>query len=110
MAKLKIGRMEADENVRIYFSKQVLTNHPMAGEPGIPSNNSFLDAVLDIPGVDLAEVHRYHIKVLKSPMWNWSEIEPCMLRLLAAFNLGEGCLASPNSRTSPDEPGTKHSD
>jgi len=109
VSKLKIGRMQADDNVRVYFSKQALTSQPMVAEPGIPSGNSFLDAVLEIEGVDIAEIHRYRVAVLKSPMWDWSEIESRMLRLLAAFNLGEGCLATPNdnSQTSPEEPGTK---
>ena len=90
MAKIQIRRQNHpnDENCRFYYSHESLTDQPVEGERGDPDNqNEVLIQVLTIKGVMYAKVGAYVIVVIKSPMHEWSTIEPQMLRLLTAFNL-----------------------
>lgn len=108
----------ANDSIQIYHSRAKLTGTPVAGECGMmlvgalrgidgndmsvgdatEANNtgSLMDTVLSIPGVTFVEIHAYHVQIHKSPVFKWSEIDPKMIGLLHAINLGdEGIDAVP---------------
>jgi len=39
------------------------------------------------PGVVSALVERYRVSIEKSPVWDWSEVEPAIVEFLSAFDL-----------------------
>ena len=86
--KIQLKRMLIPENehTRIYFSRTLLAGKPEFGERGMTVENDTLSAILEIPGVTLAEVHAYEALVSKTPMFEWAEIEPQMLCLMASLN------------------------
>ena len=93
MAKLQIKRIcpAGDTDIRVYFSKQKLVATICAGEAGMPQElladaDPFLETLLAIPGVYTAEYHQYHVAIRKTPMHDWEEIEPHLLKLLSSFN------------------------
>lgn len=93
---VKIRRLipKDDPETRVYFSRTELTKKNIMGIRGefpLP-NNSILTAVLEIPGVAQAGVQPYCIMIGKAPTYEWPEIEPSVVNLLSAFNLGEGRL------------------
>jgi hypothetical protein len=97
-SKLQIQRLipENDPHTRAYFSRTQLTNKPAIAWRGTKEarRDPVLALVLEIPGVANAAVTAYSLSVLKAPTWEWEEIEPSILRLMTAFNLGEGVLES----------------
>jgi hypothetical protein len=93
---VKIRRLipKDDPETRVYFSRTELTKKNIMGIRGefpLP-NNSILTAVLEIPGVAQAGVQPYCVVVGKAPTYEWPEIEPSVVNLLSAFNIGEGRL------------------
>lgn len=83
-----------DPNTRAYFSREVLTTKDEGASRGGPHRprSPFLATALEIPGVAVATVTPYALIISKAPMFSWEEIEPSLLRLLSAFNTGEGRL------------------
>lgn len=90
MAVVQISREMSpnDKHQCAFFSREELVDAPEGpcerGEEGIQS--TMLQDVLLIRGICHARITPYCIVVCKSPMWDWSEINPHMLRILAAFN------------------------
>ena len=94
-SKLKIQRLcpESDPHTRIYFSRAELTKLAVTSPRGMRGiRDPVLKAVLEIPGVAMSHVSPYSILVVKAPTYEWDEIEVDIMRLLTAFNLGEGAL------------------
>lgn len=90
---IQIRRMKTDDpHTRCYFSHTELVSRPEQCIRGMRVRSPVLKAVLEIPGVAMASVQTYNIIVTKPPTFEWSEIEPSLLRLLSAFNLGAGAL------------------
>lgn len=101
---IQIGReMTPDADVRVYSSKALLTeqrcevvmkgNAPSGGflaelpMPGLNTDAGPVAAALvEIPGVAMVQVFSYKAAVSKAPTWEWSEIEPFILRLFGALN------------------------
>ena len=101
--KTQIGR-EIDPknpNVRTYTSHTELTRVPCIVERGVALDTdddtvTFAEALLTIPGVIAVMVRPYDARVMKATSFQWDEIEPALLRLFGAFNIGEGRLEASN--------------
>lgn len=88
MIKLQRQQVEGDPQTRVYHSRTPLTNRPeeMAYAMQRP-RNAVLEAVVRIRGVECAKVRPYVLIVRRAAMFEWDEIEPSLLRLIASFNL-----------------------
>ena len=83
-----------DPDQRLYFSRTELVELSEMGERGDGQEHSpFTEAALEISGIIFMVVKPYCISVVKAPPFTWEELEPSILRLLTAFNAGEGMLA-----------------
>lgn len=97
--KLKRLTIPGDKDTRIYFSHTQLADHPEGAEYGMEVESAVLEAALEVPGVAAAEVHGYHLSILKTPMYSWDEVEPKLLVLMTALN-----LELPEEKETPDAP------
>lgn len=88
--KFQISRkiLENEKDARMYFTRTRLCDQPMVVEAGTEQScpNTLVGALLEIDGIAAVELHMYHVAVHKSPMYDWDEIEPRMLRLLSAMH------------------------
>ena len=90
MARIPIGRQVIDDmpDLRIYHVRTLMTEQPVElAYKFMPVENPILSALLDIPGVNMVELHPYHAVVNKAQQFEWSEIEPSIKRLFAALQL-----------------------
>ena len=95
--KLQIQRLipEGDAHTRVYFSHTELTKRSISALRGeCVECDPILATVLEIPGIVVACFTPYSLAVIKTPTYEWAEIENTLLRLLTSFNLGEGVLES----------------
>lgn len=87
-------------HVRCFYTRVELTNVVVMGQRGVPvfvdpfgqptteaTGIGVASALLEIPGVVVIQMFPYHVLVEKSPMWQWDEIKPGILRLLASMSL-----------------------
>jgi len=80
-------------DIRVYFSREPLTNLQEQGERGDGENHSgIVEAALELPGVVVAAVKPYSLMLMRAPCFEWNEIESGVKQLLTAFNAGEGVL------------------
>lgn len=94
MIRIQRG-ISSDPEQRTYFSREELSNRIEFAERGDgEEHGAFLTALLEIPGLAFGSVRPYVIVIVKAPPFSWEEIEPSILRLLTAFNAGEGALES----------------
>ena len=85
-----------DPDQRLYFSRTELVELSEMAERGDGQEHSPITAaVLEIPGVIFTVIKPYSVVVIKAPPFSWEELEPSILRLLTAFNAGEGALQGP---------------
>ena len=85
--------LTSDPDQRLYFSRTELVELSEMAERGDGQEYSpVTTAVLEIPGVILAVVKPYCVTIIKAPPFTWEELESNILRLLTAFNAGEGSL------------------
>lgn len=99
MISIKRSNVGDDPMYRIYHSRYELSATVEAGIRGIPVEAPVLEAALAIAGVAKAMVHAYELHVVCSPMYEWEEIEPALLKLLASFNLPSVCAADGSAYT-----------
>lgn len=91
--QLSRQQVEGQPDVRVYHSRFPLTEKPEETAQGNEhSDNAVLDIAANIPGVAMVVAKRYALVIMRSPMFEWAEIEVHLLRLLTAVNLGEGKL------------------
>lgn len=111
--KVQIKRLLHPENsdMRAYFTRTVLTEVSMVMRRGMEAylaedapKNALMDATLEIPGVVEIQLQPYILTLTKVPTYGWEEIEPTVLRLLSAFELGEGSLEGPKPFEPPEVP------
>ena len=90
----KIQRvLSPDPDQRVYFSHEELTAKIEMAERGDgEEHGTFMTALLEIPGISVVALRPYTAVIVKAPSFDWAEIEPSLLRLMTAFNAGEGAL------------------
>jgi len=77
-----------DKNMRAYHSRVKLSSDPLELLlNGMRSENEIPSEIVNMPGVNSVEAYVFMIVVRKSPAFEWEEIEPNILRILAAFNM-----------------------
>lgn len=107
MSTIKIGRITdtGDNNIRIYQVRVTLTEEPIElAYAKMHPENGVLDALVQITGVQMVELHPYYAVVFKAAMFEWSEIEPHVKALLSALQRPlEGSAVTLEDDIRPDE-------
>lgn len=100
---IKIKKMQPMPLMRVYFSRAILAKTTENVERGGKVKNPVLESALEIPGVERAQVTPYSLAIMRAPMFAWNEIEPRVMALLEALNIGEGSLMAEEVKSSKGE-------
>lgn len=84
---IQIGRQlfDEDKDTRIYHTPVKMLDVVTCGFAGMPTDSPIVQALLDIPGVEYAEVHPYYLAIKKARMYEWGLIETSVKRLVSTF-------------------------
>ena len=92
MTQIQRKVIDRHKNVRQYFSRTELSQRMemVPREFRRRAKNSVTSALLEVPGVTCIGLTAYCVEVYLAETYEWSEVEPSILKLLTSFNLGEG--------------------
>lgn len=87
--RVQIKRKVHSEEIHVFHSRVTLTECIEAAVRGATFEyiSPITEALMDIDGIVMAQVHPYHIIVQKGEAFEWSEIEPAILRLFSSLHL-----------------------
>lgn len=88
------ARQDTDnENCRLYHTRMILTDFASQGVMKCEGVENMVDGILsvviEIPGVVQANVEPHKLTVVKSPVFDWEEIEPKIQELFKFAKIPE---------------------
>ncbi len=94
-----------DPNVQAYHTRFEMSSGPESGTRGNSEEmGAFGNLILDIKGIAQLHICPYIMLVTKGPLFEWSEIEPEIKKILASFAISQRQLQDVFADNNPKDP------